>query len=60
MKFSDAKILITEIHKQPYKPNEWETNFMENIGNGKKDLTPKQGKALEKVYAKSVGGGKYI
>ena len=57
----DALTLIEYIRKQSYTPNDWENNFLDNIEHFSPDpLTYKQHLALENIYAKATGGGKYI
>ena len=54
MTLSDALILIDEIRKQKYKPNEWESNFMQSIElSNKGRITDRQGKCLNRIYEKS-------
>jgi len=60
MLHKDALILIEEINNQTYKPNEWETNFMNDISKRHKNLTPKQTKCLQRIYDKFTGGGVFI
>lgn len=58
----DAEILIDYIRKSNYKPNDWEDGFIEDMScavDCGRDLTHKQGKCLEGIYAKSTGGGQY-
>lgn len=59
MKFSDAKILIEWTQKSDYKPNAWESDFMESVLEKEKDLTDKQEFCLNRIYEKSSGGGRY-
>jgi hypothetical protein len=59
MKLSDALILIDEIRKQGYYPNDWEKDFITSIELRKSGLSYKQQKYLEAIYEKAVGGGRY-
>lgn len=59
MKHPDALILIDEIRKQGYRPNDWEVSFMQSIELSNEELTAKQAKCLNAIYEKSVGGGVY-
>jgi hypothetical protein len=60
---NDAKILIEKIKDSDYTLNAWEMDFMisieEQVDKGR-NLSQKQGDALQKVYRKSQGGGIYI
>ena len=59
----DAKILIEAIKDANYDLNTWEMDFMisieEQVDKGR-NLSRKQGDALQKIYRKSQGGGNYI
>lgn len=59
----DARTLIEVIKDSEYDLNAWEMDFMisieEQVEKGR-NLTQKQGDALQKVYRKSQGGGAYI
>lgn len=59
MTLSDALILIDEIRKQRYKPSKWESNFMQSIEMQKWNLSYKQSKTLEAIYAKANNAGIY-
>jgi len=60
---NDAKILIEKIKGSDYNLNTWEIDFMisieEQVDKGR-NLSQKQGDALQKIYRKSQGGGVYI
>jgi hypothetical protein len=58
MTSADALVLIREIKKLGYKPNDWEKQFLGNA-LGHKKISNKQGKILETIYAKAAGGGVY-
>ncbi len=60
MRLLDAKILIAEIEKSGYKYNTFEVPFIENLSQRKTQLSPKQAKWLQQIYAKAVGGGRYV
>lgn len=59
----DAMTLIEAIKNSEYDLNPWEMDFMisteEQIDKGR-NLTQKQGDALQKIYRKSQGGGNFI
>lgn len=55
----DALILIDAIKKSKYNPNDWELNFLQSIET-LDELTYKQSKCLENIYAKAFGGGRYV
>lgn len=59
----DAKTLIEAIKNSDYDLNAWEIDFMisieEQVDKGR-NLSQKQGDALEKIYRQSQGGGVYI
>ncbi len=59
----DAKTLIEAIKASDYDLNKWEMDFMisieEQVDKGR-NLSQKQGDALQKIYRKSQGGGAYI
>lgn len=59
----DAKILIEKIKDSDYTLNTWEIDFMisieEQTDKGR-NLSRKQGDALQKIYRKAQGGGIYI
>ena len=55
----DKLILINEIKKFKKELNEWEQNFINSILDIE-NLSLKQAKCLEKIYAKCVGGGNFI
>ena len=55
----DKLILIEEIKKFKKELNEWETNFIESVLNTE-NMSIKQAKCLEKIYAKCVGGSNFI
>jgi len=59
MKFTDAQALMLEISKLNFQPNDWETEFLTSISSKARDLSPKQQYALEKLYEKAAGGGKF-
>jgi hypothetical protein len=59
MTLRNAIILIDEIRKQKYKPNEYESKFMSNIETQKWNLSYKQSTVLNNIYTKAVGGGIY-
>lgn len=61
MKRKDAKILIDEILKSNYEPNDWEENFLDSIANlpHQAKLSARQSECLQKIYDKSTGGGDY-
>jgi hypothetical protein len=59
----DAKILVEAIKNTDYDLNAWEINFMisieEQVDKGR-NLSQKQGDALQKIYRKAQGGGIYM
>ncbi len=60
---SSAKILITEIEKSCKHLNDYELGFFYNIKtltNRGNNLSDKQGKSLEKLYAKSQGHTNFV
>ena len=60
---ADAKILIESIKNSDYDLNPWDIDFMISIeeqADKGRNLSKKQGEALEKIYRKSQGGGIYI
>lgn len=57
----DASLLLLEINKTGYKSNDWEKKFLNSIGvsiRKGRDLTDKQSKCLESIYANSQGQGR--
>lgn len=60
MTHKDALIIIDSIRRSGYKPNDWESSFMQSVSTVRYEvLTYKQHKALEAIYTKSAGGGIY-
>lgn len=60
MLYNEAITLITYIRAQDYTPTDWETNFMQSIElEAREVITYKQMLALQRIYAKATGGGKY-
>lgn len=60
---NDAKILIEKIKESNYNLNTWEMDFLISIeeqADKGKNLSQKQGDALQAIYRKSQGGGIYI
>jgi len=57
--FEEVLIMLQAIEDSGYCPNEWESNFLSDISEKRKDLTEKQTKVLNKIYDKSFGGGIY-
>lgn len=57
MLHAEAMILIAEIDKLGYKYDSFEAQFIESLGQRKTQLSPKQSKWLQQIYAKAVGGG---
>jgi hypothetical protein len=60
---ADAKILVESIKNANYDLNTWEINFMISIEDQvdrERDLSQKQGDALQKLYRKTQGGGIYM
>jgi len=55
----DKLILIAEINKFRKELNEWEQSFIDSIISVE-NISIKQGKCLEKIYAKCVGGGNFV
>lgn len=60
MLLSDARILITEINKLGYKYDTFESQFIESLSQRKTQLSPKQARWLQQIYAKAVGGGAFV
>ena len=48
---------MEEIKALGYQPNYWEEKFLDSIEQNDWDLSFKQSKCLEKIYAKASGGG---
>jgi len=59
MRKQDVSILLAEIRKLNYKPNNWEHSFLNGISQ-RVELTEAQSKKLQDIYAKASGGGIYI
>lgn len=60
---ADAKILVEAIKNAEYDLNAWEINFMISIeeqADKGRNLSQKQGDALQKIYRKAQGGGIYM
>jgi hypothetical protein len=67
--WKDGIVLIQEIRKQKYKPNDWEEKFLhgfenchektKHISGDGADFTSKEGNVLMNIYSKAVGGGIY-
>jgi hypothetical protein len=60
----EAIILIEQVKNLGYKPNSWETNFILSIINMAKRnsnlaLTYNQSKAVNTIYSKAAGGGRF-
>ena len=60
----EAIILIEQVKNLGYRPNPWETNFILSIINMAKRnsnlaLTYNQSKAVNTIYAKATGGGRF-
>lgn len=58
MTTKDAQIIIAEIEKLNYKPNDFEKGFMASIRNSPW-ITQKQSGCLMAIYGKATGGGIY-
>ena len=59
VKLEQAKILIDAINETDYEPNDWENEFIESILKRGNDLSDKQIKCIQNIYAKATGGGIY-
>lgn len=59
MRNVDAKTLIEWIEKSSYVPNDWEQGFIDDMLSLPWNLNKNQTTCLEKIYAKSAGGGVY-
>ena len=61
MLHKDALILLDSIRNHSYKPNAWESQFINSILAMKPGalLTYKQTRALETIYAKATGGSQF-
>ncbi len=60
---SSAKILIAEIEKSGKRLNDYELGFfysIKTLTNKGSNLSDKQGKSLEKLYARSQGHTNFV
>ena len=52
--------IIQAIENESYKPNEWESEFLDSIRDNDIKLSERQSHCLNRIYEKSSGNDRFV